>query len=474
MRPCEVAELLRISAKTMANWRSSSKGPAWRKHGGRVVYRRDDVLRWSAKSAEPGQIEPRTVSIAIRPYPRDKSRSLVDISITHPGTNALIRRRLTAPVGMGPVAARAWGESQVQQIMREVFAEQAKNQPLEIQTNQPANETQIRHPEAPKQSKAPTMGMLWDQYDEEVLSRRDAKKPTAKSYRIIWIRLAKVIKKIPCDRWTKADTERLAKSLEGLCARYANQCITVVTNLFKLAIGKWIEVAPHIPRQKPPKRKPMVVANLEDTQTLLEAARRLEAEDGEAYPVMLMLGVEGGLRPGEVSGLRWADIDWRRNQLMIQNQRPLPAPEDEETLPKYDEVGRVALGPRLRIELERLRERTGTAGRYVLRSHLGEAFYTSLLTERIARIHREAKMPVKRAHHMRHISASIIDDHPDARVSDVQAHLRHKSEATTVLYLHAIRGSDKTVRVGAILEDLGRQAGIKPASEGTTKKVEKA
>ena len=79
-------------------------------------------------------------------------------------------------------------------------------------------------------------------------------------------------------------------------------------------------------------------------------------------------------------------------------------------------------------------------------------------------------MPVKRGHHLRHIAASILDDHPDSRVADVQAHLRHRNESTTATYLHAIRGSDRTVRVGNILEDLARQAGTRPASGGSADK----
>lgn len=38
LRPNEVAEILRVSPKTLANWRSLGKGPDWHRHGGLVVY----------------------------------------------------------------------------------------------------------------------------------------------------------------------------------------------------------------------------------------------------------------------------------------------------------------------------------------------------------------------------------------------------------------------------------------------------
>jgi integrase len=471
MTPVEVAERLRISVKTLANWRSSSLGPPWLKVGGRVVYPRAGVLTFGMEIRGSGQQGKPKVTITTRPAPRDKSRYQVDIQLQHPGNGSIIRKRPTAPKGMDEAGARAWGERQVPFILREIFETQKIQEIRKIEVEE-TKKTESRKNEArkteSKKSSAPTLGELWDRYDAEILSSKETKKTTARGYRTLWKKLCPIVKHIHCDRWDKDCTNKLVKALATIGPRSANQTMVVLRQVFEIAVSdRILEDVPRLPRREPPKRKPMVVANLEDTERLLEAARRLEAEDGEAYPVMLLLGVDGGLRPGEVSGIRWCDIDWRRDQLLIQNQRPLPGPEDEEILPKYDEVGRVAMGPRLRVELEKLRARTGEGGYYVLRTYKGEAFYTSLLASRIARIHKEAGMPIRRGHHLRHISASLIDDHPDSRVADVQAHLRHRHESTTAAYLHAIRGSDRTVRVGRILGDLARQTGTRLAPTGT-------
>jgi hypothetical protein len=44
----EVAPMLRVSAKTLANWRSINRGPRWIKHAGGVRYRRKDVEEFMA------------------------------------------------------------------------------------------------------------------------------------------------------------------------------------------------------------------------------------------------------------------------------------------------------------------------------------------------------------------------------------------------------------------------------------------
>lgn len=52
----EAAKYLRISVRTMENWRWSNDGPEYRKHGGTVVYHIDDLNDFSTvwnKSRRP-------------------------------------------------------------------------------------------------------------------------------------------------------------------------------------------------------------------------------------------------------------------------------------------------------------------------------------------------------------------------------------------------------------------------------------
>lgn len=43
----EAADFLRVQARTLRNWRWKGAGPAYRKHGGRVVYHVQELERFS-------------------------------------------------------------------------------------------------------------------------------------------------------------------------------------------------------------------------------------------------------------------------------------------------------------------------------------------------------------------------------------------------------------------------------------------
>ena len=45
----EAANYLRISRRVLQSYRISGDGPAYRKHGARVVYHREDLDHWSGK-----------------------------------------------------------------------------------------------------------------------------------------------------------------------------------------------------------------------------------------------------------------------------------------------------------------------------------------------------------------------------------------------------------------------------------------
>ena len=47
--PDEAANYLRITIRSLENFRVTGKGPAYRKHGGRVVYHIEDLDHWSSR-----------------------------------------------------------------------------------------------------------------------------------------------------------------------------------------------------------------------------------------------------------------------------------------------------------------------------------------------------------------------------------------------------------------------------------------
>lgn len=55
----EAAKLLRVERRTLDNLRWQDDGPPFRRHGGRIVYHRDELLAWSeqrrARTPSPQQ-----------------------------------------------------------------------------------------------------------------------------------------------------------------------------------------------------------------------------------------------------------------------------------------------------------------------------------------------------------------------------------------------------------------------------------
>lgn len=461
MTPEEVARVRRISVKTLANWRSSGTGPAWTKSGGRVVYFASSVMDLKAEIKGQGQQGKPRVTITTRPYPRDKSRQQVDIQLQHPATGSVVRRRLTAPKGMDEAGARSWGEKQVKEILRDLFLAATKEEKT----------TQTQEPE-PKRTKAPTMAELFELYEVEVLcDPEQTKGRTRHTYEKEWLRLKGLFAEVRCDEWTDDHNEKLRRKFRDCGARYHNQNVTLMDNLFKIAVAKrFIKEIPKLNRRKHRSKPKEPAHNKDDIRRLLEAARDVGEEAGEAIELMILLGLDAGLRPGEVAGLRWSDIDWDNNQVMVQNQRPHKMPQNEEYAVKYDESGRIPMTARLRTAMEIHRIRGISPSRYVfVSSKTGLAMYTDLISERVLRAHVRAGLRHKHGHFMRHCAASRVAYAPGGEAADAQGLLRHKNLSTTDTYLREIRGTNMARRAVKLLDLLEEQEdGIEPASTGSS------
>ncbi len=49
----EAADVMRMAKRTLDNHRCKGTGPKFRRHGGRIVYRRCDLIEWSEQRASP-------------------------------------------------------------------------------------------------------------------------------------------------------------------------------------------------------------------------------------------------------------------------------------------------------------------------------------------------------------------------------------------------------------------------------------
>lgn len=51
LRQGQAAAVLCVAERTLEKWRIEGRGPVFRHHGRRVVYRREDLETWSAATA---------------------------------------------------------------------------------------------------------------------------------------------------------------------------------------------------------------------------------------------------------------------------------------------------------------------------------------------------------------------------------------------------------------------------------------
>lgn len=378
------------------------------------------------------------VKPTILPYHRDPERHQVNVMFVHPVTGKTVRKRLVASKGLSEEEAIEWAGKEVQKLQRELA--KARQAPTE-------------EPEEKTRKSGQTMADLWERYETEVLSDPEKASPRTRiTYEKLWRKIRGVVGKVRVSEWSKEHSKKLADKFKACSPRYSNQGACLVSALFRVAIedGK-LEDAPKLIRRKGRKKLKEPAHNPTDLARLLAAAREYGAENGEPLELLILLGIDAGLRPGEVAGLRWEDVDWANNQILIRNQRPQKGDPNQVQDPKYGELGRYTLPKRLRVALELHRGRGES--RYVITSaKTGQPLYTDLVSDRVERIHQRAGLITKRAHFMRSCAASRLAHNQGVGATDAQGLLRHKNLSTTDAYLREIRGSDTSRRASAIID----------------------
>src|SRR3546814_19221684 len=58
LRTPDAAQLLGLSPRTLEKHRTFGTGPTYRKHGGRIVYRVDDLRPWAARGVRQSTSDP--------------------------------------------------------------------------------------------------------------------------------------------------------------------------------------------------------------------------------------------------------------------------------------------------------------------------------------------------------------------------------------------------------------------------------
>ncbi len=222
----------------------------------------------------------------------------VDIRFTYPDGTPY-RRRIKAPVE-SKSAARRWGEARERELLVQPSPKLLKQQWEESRKEVPTSLARVRPP-LRRQSHA--------EADRLKASTVDWIEKTYKNH------LYPALGDKRLDAIGDEDVQRLKARLATCHRKTVNNTLGILGHTLKTAV-RW-KVIDRVPcTVSMLKVASMLVKfyDFDDYKRLAEASRAIDAR---TYLVVL-LGGDGGLRRGEMLGLRWGDVDFKRRQLQVQ------------------------------------------------------------------------------------------------------------------------------------------------------------
>jgi integrase len=343
----------------------------------------------------------------------------VDIRFTYPDGTPF-RRRLKAPVE-SKSAAKRWGEARESAFLREPSPSE-------------------RPPEEPEKE-VPTLDDFGPRFIENYArANRQKASGIASKESALKIHLYPLFGSKRLDAITDEDVQALKSALSIKSPKTVNNVLTVLSKLLKVAV-KWkviktMPCAVELLKVPPPVPK---FYEFSQYRALVEAAGRVDTRS----VVVALLGGDAGLRRGEMIGLRWVDVDFRRRQLVIQQAVwkgivDTPKSGRGRVVPMTDALF-AALQRQRHLCGERVLYREGDDGKpvpvteKVLRSYLSAA-------------QRRAGLPATGALHiLRHTFCSHLAMR-GAPAKAIQELAGHEDLTTTLRYMHL----SPSAREGAI------------------------
>jgi len=293
-------------------------------------------------------------------------------------------------------------------------------------------------PKAPASPAAqvPTLREFGPRWIESHCEAQRQKKAGIDSKRIILrVHLYPAFGDLPLDQIT---TERLARFCASLTKYSRKTLANILATLAKLlrTAVEW-DVIPELPcKIKIPKaaRTPPSFFEIDTMRGLIDASAKIDARTH----ALVLLGLHGGLRRGEMLGLEWSDVNLVRRQIVVRRN----------VISKYIDTpksghGRVLeLSTELTAALMLLREATpSTKGRVFLQND-GKPALARHLYAWITKAMAKANIPHAKGvklHVMRHSACSALAA-MGAPMIAIQALAGHESPQTTTKYMHLASG----------------------------------
>lgn len=195
-------------------------------------------------------------------------------------------------------------------------------------------------------------------------------------------------------------------------------------------------------------KKAAVIYDEQQIQQLIQAAKGTEME----LPIDMELCL--GLRRGELLGLEWGDIDWKKGQIHIIRTRVVVNGKSVVKDPKTATSKRTIDVPTRLMEKLKKHQRTCqmnrlrmgedyTATDFIIVHPDGKPIYPEYLSQMLTKLQKKYDLPQCRFHDLRHLCASIMLMQ-GVNVKVAQERLGHKDISTTLnIYSHVLPSSAK-------------------------------
>jgi integrase len=318
-----------------------------------------------------------------------------------------------------------------------------KVSPVQTQRGAEAYERQLRSEllnPSPQKKEVPTLAAFAPRFIEGHAKANRHKASGVQTKEIILrVHLLPLFGKLPLDQITDERVSRLKGKLRDRSRKTVNNVLTVLSKLLKVAVRwKVLDTMPcTIELVKVSDARPDFY-EFEDYARLVEAAGKL----GTSELLVVLLGGDAGLRRGEIMALRWCDVDFRRNQLRIEQAafcrsrraaREALAPQWVVDTPKS---GKGRIVPMTTALHAALKDHRHLRGEYVLCLDNGDPLPGHVVRDWLERAQRRAGLRVMGSlHKLRHTFCSHLAMR-GAPAKAIQELAGHESLSTTLRYMH--------------------------------------
>lgn len=295
-----------------------------------------------------------------------------------------------------------------------------------------------------------TVEFVVSQYIEHDVTPRGRRSPTTTNrYRGLLKNMLPLFKE-RVDRLNGSAIEALYTSLFecGLSSTTVHHVHHLMSAAFRWAKTKKVGLITRNPFEWDDIQTPRRARSGAQSLTVEQAHNAIEALVRTKHRYALEFCLATGCRRGEVCGLKWAAIDWRRKVAIIRESRYQITGDVAQKATKPERTREIPLNgtalQALRLERERQGERQREAADawiesgHVFGDERGRPLSPMALTNAFGRIARKAKLPFTAMHNLRHTAATFILSAGGNPAAAAQI-LGHSEKSTTLrLYGHVI------------------------------------